>query len=103
MWLELDAFLFSEGADNETVRGGAMLIKRITGLDGFGTALCKCGHLACDHSSQLTPLDADHSFREYHHGGCCECSCGQFTFHRYVSLEEAARLLLDRQACGATG
>jgi len=75
-----------------------MLLRRIKRLGGFGMAMCKCGHLQCDHSSHVVPLECGKSFREYHHGGCVECGCTQFTFHRYVSLEDAANQLLDRQA-----
>lgn len=79
-----------------------MLVRRIKRLGGYGLALCKCGHLSSDHSSLLVPLGDGRSLREYHQGGCCECACERFTFHRYVSLEEAADLLLERQTC-ATG
>ena len=56
-----------------------MLIKRLKGK--FGLAVCKCGHLSCDHSSQVDKLSDGKYFREYHHGGCVECSCKKFTFH----------------------
>jgi len=71
-----------------------MLAKRVQRLGGFGIALCKCGHLSSDHSSRVSSIDKD---QEYHQGGCVECACKQFTFHRFVSLEEAAALLLDRK------
>ncbi len=69
-----------------------MLVKRVPRLGGFGVAMCKCGHLQCDHSSRTVPLGKE-TFREYHHGGCVECACKQFTFHRFVSLEDAATIL----------
>lgn len=73
-----------------------MLVKRLK--TGFGVALCKCGHLSCAHSSKLSPLDEGRSYRDYHQGGCCECSCKQFTFHKFVSLEEAAEILEEVHA-----
>jgi len=74
-----------------------MLAKRIQRLGGFGIALCKCGHLSSDHSSRLSKIDQDHTLQEHHHGGCVECACKQFTFHRFISLEEAAALLQSRK------
>ena len=73
-----------------------MLVKRLHGL-GFGIALCKCGHLQSDHSS-LTVKMGDATYREYHSGGCVECACKQFTFHRFVSLEDAAEILQEAHA-----
>lgn len=71
-----------------------MLVKRIGRL-GFGIALCKCGHLQSDHGSRLVRIEGG-TYREYHHGSCCDCACGQFTFHRFVTLTEAAQMLLER-------
>jgi hypothetical protein len=73
-----------------------MLVKKVGRL-GFGIALCKCGHLQSDHGSRLVQMEGG-TYREYHHGGCCccDCACKQFTFHRFVSLKEAAQMLLDR-------
>lgn len=74
-----------------------MLVERIKRLGGFGIALCKCGHLSSDHGSRLTPVDKNHTLREYNHGGCCECACSMFTFHRYVSLEDAAAIIREKE------
>jgi hypothetical protein len=74
-----------------------MLVKSIKRLGGLVVAVCKCGHLQCDHSSRTVPL-GNKIFREYHHGGCVECSCRQFTFHRFMPLEDAATMLQDQRA-----
>lgn len=75
-----------------------MLIERVKRLGGFGIALCKCGHLSSDHGSRFTPVDKNRTLREHNHGGCCECACKRFTFHRYVSLEDAAVILNPKKA-----
>lgn len=69
-----------------------MLVRKLKDL-GFVVAQCKCGHLQGEHSSLLIPLGDGKSYREYHAGGCVECSCKQFTFHRFVTLEEAAEIM----------
>jgi len=68
-----------------------MLVKSL-GRGELRLELCKCGHLACDHGSQLTPLPEGRSYREYNQGSCCECGCKRFTFERFVTLKEAAEL-----------
>jgi len=61
--------------------------------------LCKCGHLISEHGSRTTKVE-DSLLRESHHGGCCagSCQCKRFTFHRFVSIDEAADIVLERDA-----
>ena len=72
-------------------------------LGGFNLELCKCGHLITEHGSRTTKV-GDKLLREPHHGGCCagSCQCKRFTFHRFVSIEEAADgVRLSRHIVGA--
>lgn len=78
-----------------------MLAKRIGRREGdFGIAMCRCGHLQSDHSSQTVPFGQNgHALREYHHGGCCagDCHCKQFTFQRFATLDEVADIMIARR------
>lgn len=84
-----------EGCFDASYREIHMLLRRSNRI-GLCLAICKCGHLQSDHSSHTIPLEGGKRFREYHHGGCVECGCKQFTFHRHATLEEAAELMLAR-------
>ena len=67
--------------------------------DYVSDEMCECGHLKSEHGSKLMPLNGSTTIRESNEGSCCNgvCACGQFSFARFVLLEEAAQLALGRR------
>lgn len=61
--------------------------------------MCECGHLKSDHGSLNVRLD-ESIVREPNDGSCCagSCHCEKFTFARFVTLEEVAGPVRQRQA-----
>jgi len=61
--------------------------------------LCKCGHLKSEHGSKLTKINEKATLREPHNGSCCTggCACAQFAFARYVTVEEAAGVVVAKR------
>ena len=60
--------------------------------------MCKCGHLKSNHGS-LTHRMKDKMIRERSDGSCCSshCVCNKFTFMRFVSVDEAAELIVYKR------
>lgn len=60
--------------------------------------MCSCGHLKSHHGSLLHKLK-NAMLREPNDGSCCtgHCGCSQFTFERFVTAEEAARLMIEKR------
>jgi len=68
-------------------------------LDAFVVnEMCECGHLKTDHGSKLHRRQTT-MIREPNGGNCCssDCACDRFTFARFVTADEAARLVLDQR------
>jgi hypothetical protein len=60
--------------------------------------MCKCNHLKSEHGSLLHKL-LKAIVREPNDGGCCSshCDCKQFTFSRYVCVDEAADIVMSHR------
>ena len=58
--------------------------------------MCECGHLKSEHGS-LTHRTKDKMIRESSDGNCCSCACKKFTFHRFVSIDEAAEIIICKR------
>jgi len=60
--------------------------------------MCACGHLKSEHGSLLHKLK-NKMLREHSDGNCCagHCECTQFTFARFVTAKEAAKLTISKR------
>lgn len=61
--------------------------------------MCTCGHLKSLHGSLLHKVK-NVMIREPSDGNCCSgrCGCTQYTFQRFVAIEEATQLLINKRA-----
>lgn len=63
--------------------------------------MCECGHLKSEHGSRTTRIGGSRMLRQANDGSCCKgrCECKQFTFARFVGLEEKAEMVGKRTPC----